>query len=96
MRKPLFAVALLALVVLQSSAAWSGPTVYPTGLTINEPDLTYPGYTLYTASSQKRVVLLDMDGREVHSWTNPHGAHLAMAENPKPLAGGSILVQLRH
>jgi outer membrane protein assembly factor BamB len=96
MRKPLSVAGLLVIFMLQSSATWSGPTVYPTGLTIHKKDLVYPGYTIYTASSQKRVILLNMKGQEVHSWTNPYGGHLAIAENPKPFNDGSILVQLRH
>jgi hypothetical protein len=83
------------MIALQNMA-WAGPTEFPVGLTIHKPDLVYPGYTLYTASTEKRVILLDMDGREVHSWTNPYGPEFAIAQNPKPLPGGSILVQVRH
>jgi hypothetical protein len=75
--------------------ASAAPTVYPVGLTISEPDRIWPGYVIYTASQAKKVVMLDKDGVEVHEWKNPYNPEWAIAENPKPLKNGHLLVQVR-
>ncbi|MCI5146264.1 MAG: hypothetical protein D3923_12220 [Candidatus Electrothrix sp. AR3] len=66
-------------------------------LTLNKEEKTYKGYTLYTAT-EKKVVLLDMQGNEVHFWPIPYPeyASLAIGANPKPLANGNLLIHMHY
>lgn len=41
-----------------------------TGLYINKPD-AFNGYTLFVPAYGKEIVLIDMNGKKVHSWTAP-------------------------
>ena len=95
-RSPNLATALLWASALLAPPVAAGPTVVPLGLTVHDAEATHPGYVIYTAGQVKRVILLDADGREVHAWVNPLDAGAAIAENPKPLPDGHILVQLRY
>jgi hypothetical protein len=57
----------------------AAPAVVPTGdlaqatVTIDLPDETFDGYTLFTSSQGVEVTLLDMRGRVVHQWNVPFG-----------------------
>lgn len=42
-------------------------TIYPTGATLFNPDKAWGGYTVYQAG-EEGVVLIDMNGKEVHLW----------------------------
>lgn len=42
------------------------------GVTINRPQATFPGYTLYTAAGAASARLIDLDGRLVHEWRRPY------------------------
>ncbi|WP_339188281.1 aryl-sulfate sulfotransferase [Paenibacillus sp. FSL R5-0490] len=42
-------------------------TIYPTGATLYNPDKAWGGYTVYQAG-EEGVVLIDMNGKEVHLW----------------------------
>jgi hypothetical protein len=35
---------------------------------VDQPKKTFDGYTLYTIGSERRVMLIDMDGKVVHEW----------------------------
>lgn len=42
-------------------------TIYPTGATVYNPDKAWSGYTVFQAGEED-VVLIDMNGKEVHLW----------------------------
>jgi hypothetical protein len=48
------------------------PSVYPTGVTVYEPERAYGGYTLFQAPGQG-ALLIDMNGREVQLWQGLQG-----------------------
>ncbi len=48
------------------------PSVYPTGVTIYNPDKCWSGYTVFPAEDMG-CVLIDMSGREVRVWEGLHG-----------------------
>jgi len=43
------------------------PTVYPTGVTIYDPERSWSGYTIFQAAGVG-ALLIDMNGREVQLW----------------------------
>jgi hypothetical protein len=43
------------------------PSVYPTGVTVYDPDRAFSGYTLFQAPGQG-ALLIDLNGREVQLW----------------------------
>jgi arylsulfotransferase ASST len=48
------------------------PTVYPTGVTVFDPERAYGGYTIFQAASVG-ALLIDMNGREVQLWQGLQG-----------------------
>ncbi|MET0390116.1 MAG: aryl-sulfate sulfotransferase [Polyangiales bacterium] len=60
------------------------PTVYPTGVTVYDPEKTWRGYTLFQAAGQG-ALLIDMSGREVQLWKGLQGLP------NKLLPGGQVL-----
>lgn len=42
-------------------------TIYPTGATVYNPNKAWSGYTVFQAG-EEGVVLIDMNGKEVHLW----------------------------
>jgi arylsulfotransferase ASST len=48
------------------------PTVYPTGVTVFDPERAYGGYTIFQAASVG-ALLIDMNGREVQLWKGLQG-----------------------
>jgi len=42
------------------------------GVTIYNKEKAYPGYNLYTSSSEQQVLLIDMNGKIVHRWWVPN------------------------
>ncbi len=44
----------------------------PTGLTYHQPNLSTPGYTLFTPHGDTHAYLIDLQGRVVHRWTFAH------------------------
>ena len=69
--------------------AHGAPSVFPTGLTVNNSAKAHAGYTLYGVAGKDKVFVLDMQGNEVHSWEVPGFWGLV-----KPLPNGHILVFL--
>lgn len=43
------------------------PTIYPTGVTVYDPEKCWSGFTIYQAQ-EEGAVLIDMNGREVNVW----------------------------
>jgi hypothetical protein len=60
------------------------PTIYPTGVTILDPDRAYAGYTLFQAP-QLGALLIDLNGAEVQLWRGLQGFP------NKLLPGGQVL-----
>lgn len=58
---------------------------HPNGLIHYNPQLAYRGYTLFSADTDK-ALLIDMQGRVVHQWRSPQGL-----VNPTLLPGGTLL-----
>jgi arylsulfotransferase ASST len=48
------------------------PSVYPTGVTVYDPERAFGGYTLFQAPGQG-ALLIDMSGREVQLWQGLQG-----------------------
>lgn len=48
------------------------PTVYPTGVTLHNPDKSWGGYTIFQAAGVG-ALLIDMTGREVQLWKGLQG-----------------------
>ncbi|WP_437308256.1 aryl-sulfate sulfotransferase [Sorangium sp. So ce388] len=48
------------------------PTIYPTGVTLYDPDRSWNGYTIFQAPGLG-ALLIDMNGREVQLWKGLHG-----------------------
>jgi hypothetical protein len=59
------------------------------GVTVHDREAAWPGYTLY--SGPARAVLIDMDGTEVHEWSN---AALKEWEYGEMLPNGDLIVLL--
>ena len=48
------------------------PTIYPTGVTIYNPEKCWNGLTIFQAQ-EVGAVLMDMNGREHNVWKGVHG-----------------------
>ncbi|AFS77791.1 arylsulfotransferase domain-containing protein [Gottschalkia acidurici 9a] len=48
------------------------PTVYPTGVTIYNPEKSWSGYTIFQAAGEG-ALLIDMTGKEINLWKGLHG-----------------------
>jgi hypothetical protein len=44
------------------------------GVTVNDPERAFPGYTLYTAAGGAAARLIAMNGTQVHEWRRPYSA----------------------
>ena len=58
---------------------------HPNGLIHYNPQLSYPGYTLFSADTDK-AFLIDMQGRVVHQWQHKDGI-----TNPELLPNGNLI-----
>ena len=58
---------------------------HPNGLIHYNPQLSYRGYTLFSADRDK-AFLIDMEGRFVHQWQNDRGLI-----NPELLPNGNLM-----
>jgi hypothetical protein len=76
-----------------ASIAYSGPSVYPTGVTIYDPKLAYNTYVVFGGTDHK-THLIDMDGNEVHRWD--HRGFPSGMLDPTLVGGarGHVMVQL--
>jgi len=75
---------LVALVAVLSSAN-AGPTVFPTGTTIYDPDRAWNGYTIHDTPAEGGAVLIDMNGNPVKRWPGMIGFP------PRILPGGFVM-----
>ncbi|GAB3679101.1 arylsulfotransferase family protein [Salinisphaera aquimarina] len=51
---------------------WRDARTNDRGVTINDTDRAYNGYTLYTGGGSAYASLIDMQGNEVHRWSLPY------------------------
>ena len=58
----------IVFLILTASTAPSGPSVYPLGTTIYEPDKCWNGFTILSTEEGR---LIDMNGNLVHLWKGP-------------------------
>jgi len=82
------AIAAPVLLALTAVALRSAPSVYPTGTTIFHPDKTWSGYTVFITPDDDGVVVVDMNGRVVKTWTGLSGAAGGPA---RVLPGGYVI-----
>lgn len=54
--------------VVAAAAALAAPSVYPTGTTIFDPELTWSGYTVLSPLGEQAAVVIDMNGNVVKRW----------------------------
>ena len=90
MRSLLFSLVVISLFFPNTHSAFGMPSVYPTGVTIYQPEYTQPGYTLFVPIKIRgaRVIkLIDMEGNIVHSWD----LRPIDVDSIRPLPGGSFM-----
>jgi hypothetical protein len=63
----------------------TGPTVYPTGTTIYDPQRAWSGYTIFQTETKEGAVLIDMNGNAVRSWKHIVGYPVTL------LPGGHVM-----
>ncbi len=88
MKKSLFA-ACAALFLMVIGEALAAPTVFPTGVTIYNPEKCYNGYTLLNVlrATPFGLPLIDMNGTVVNKWMRVEG------QPAKLLSNGNILAE---
>ena len=81
-----------AALLLATGAAWAEPSVVPTGVTRYDPAKAYGTYVLFSGADN-HTHLIDMDGNEVHRWSERGLPSVAL--DPALLGGrrGHLLVQ---
>ncbi|WP_075791741.1 hypothetical protein [Massilia putida] len=84
---------LLALCMLPVAAAFAAPSVFPTGVTRYEPRNAWNGYVLFSGQD-KKTHLIDMNGNEVHRWTQEGFPPVLPAPDKTGGARGHVLLQL--
>ena len=62
------ALATLILLAGVAPSSQAGPTVFPTGTTIYDPERAWNGYTLHDTPAEGGAVLIDMNGDVVKRW----------------------------
>lgn len=78
---------------LLTASVQAAPSVFPTGVTINDPSKSYATYVAFGATDGKSY-LIDPNGNEVHSW--PYLGFPTEVLDPAVTGGekGHVLVQL--
>lgn len=59
------------------------------GVIVHDPDLAYPGRTLYTSARGAEALLIDMEGEIVHRWASERGVNWTRA---RLFENGNLLV----
>lgn len=70
------------------------PTVYPTGVTIFNPEKAWNGYTILPAPD-KGALLIGMNGHEIRLWENVQGFPNKMFPGGMLMAAGNPASQIR-
>ncbi len=73
----------LALVMGVAGTACAAPTVFPTGVTIYNPEKAYNGYTLLCVlrATPHGLPLIDMNGNVVNKWMRVEGQPAQLLPN---------------
>jgi len=79
------AAASLGVFALIAVTASAGPSVFPTGTTIYDPDKAWNGYTIHDIPAENGSVLVDMNGNVVRRWPEMLGFP------PRILPGGHVM-----
>jgi hypothetical protein len=77
-----------ASLALASVPVAAGPSVFPTGTTIYQPDRTFNGFTVVSTLDTKAVLVLDMNGRVVKRWD---GLDVSAGGPARVLPGGVLI-----
>lgn len=82
----------LAAALVIAGAAHAEPSVYPTGVTIDQPGKTFDTFTVFSAPDG-RTHVIDMAGHDIHQW--PHPGLPGAIIDPKLTGGakGHVLLQ---
>ena len=73
---------------------WEPARTRARGLTVNERGSSFEGLTLYSSAHDQLALLVDMEGREVHSWRVPFSAVWDDSARVKqPLPDGRIFLR---
>jgi hypothetical protein len=86
-------VATLVGAVLFTASAWAGPSVYPVGTTVHDPNKAQEGYVLFTGGDNT-ARLIDLQGKVVNTWKD--AAAFSTYLDPAHTGGkkGHVLVTL--
>ena len=90
MRRIFFILVAVFLFLPSNHSAFGMPSVYPTGVTVYEPELAHPGYTMFVPIKYlgtNDIRLIDMEGNTVHIWD----LRPVDVDYIKPLPGGKIM-----
>jgi hypothetical protein len=79
---------LAAVVAVIVGPAIAAPTIYPTGVTIYDPALTWNGYTVLSPLATQAVIVIDMNGNVVKRWDDFNNSAGGPA---RILPGGSVI-----
>jgi hypothetical protein len=84
-----------AAIIAPLTGAFASPRIFPTGVTVYDPQKAYNSYVLFGAPDGK-AHLIDMDGNEVHQWSK--AGFPTEALDPAITGGerGRLLVQLSN
>jgi hypothetical protein len=96
MKKILIWVALAS--VLLSTPLLPGPTVYPTGTTIYEPDRCWNGYTVFQTETRAGALLIDMNGNVLRDWKHIVGFPVTILPGGQVMGGtvGRVTKEYTH
>lgn len=73
MQKKNLLLAIIIFFLTYASVVFASPSVYPTGVTIYNPEKCWNGYTIFPAAGQQGAVLIDMNGNVVKFWKGLRG-----------------------
>lgn len=71
-----------------ATAIIAAPTVFPTGTTIYDPELTWNGYTVLSLLDTPAVIVIDMNGNAVKRWD---GFNLSSGGPARVFPDGSVI-----
>ncbi|MCM5705143.1 aryl-sulfate sulfotransferase [Larsenimonas salina] len=78
--------------IVGGAQAFAMPSVFPTGVTLHDPEAAYQGYVLFPGSDQN-THLIDMDGNEVHRWAYRSFPPVPLTPEQADGERGRLLVQ---
>ena len=80
-----------------SPFVWAPDRGRGAGLLTHDPDKAFDGYTMYASSHESVVILLDIEGREVHRWDVPFSKAWPDAPHiERPVADRDVFIRQAH